>query len=163
MRPNHRLWVGLAIALLATACFLPVRQTRVTLHVQVAPDANHNAPIPVDLVFAYDKAVAGALAGLSAVDWFARKAQMRRDDPRRAAFDVWEYECVPGQEVPPIEQSVPAGARRWVRGIFVFANYRSAGPHRLRLAPGSSSLALLGTDVALLNGTTASASVLDPR
>jgi type VI secretion system protein len=141
-----------------------VRQTHVTLHVQVAPDANQNAPIPVDLVFAYDKAVAAALAELSAADWFARKAQMRRDDPGRQAFEIWEWEWVPGQEVPAIEQSVPAGARRWVRGIFVFANYRSEGPHRLRLSAGSSSVALLSTDMALLNGTTAAASVtLDQR
>jgi type VI secretion system protein len=148
--------VGLGLALLTTACLLPVSQTRVTLHVHVAPDANQNAPIPVDLVFAYEQGVADALAELGAGEWFARKAQMRRDDPDRQAFEVWEWEWVPGQEVPAIEQSVPAGARRWVRGIFVFANYRSAGPHRLRLSAGSSSLALLSTDVALLDGTAAS-------
>ena len=112
-------------------------------------------------MFAYDQAIADKLAELPASDWFARKAQLRRDDPGRRAFEVWEWEWVPGQEVPAIEQSVPPGARRWVRAVFVFANYRSEGPHRLRLPAGASSLALGSTDVTLLSGA-AAASLVTP-
>ena len=62
---------------------------------------------------------------------------------------IRELEWVPGQAVPEIEMSVRAAARRWLQAIFVFANYRTEGPHRFRLEPGAANLSLLREDASV--------------
>src|SRR5262249_9635028 len=127
--------VGVFALALSVACALGSRNTRLQLHVQVAPDVNDDRPIPVDVVFVWEKDVAGKLEALTAKDWFDKKAALRRDDPKQRTFTVREWEWVPGQEVPDIDLNVPAASRRWLRAIFVYANYRTEGPHRARLSP----------------------------
>jgi type VI secretion system protein len=129
----------LAALLLSTACAHAGRGARLHLAVNVAADANDNRPVPVDLVFVWDKKKAAQFGELTAKDWFARKAQLRRDDPDSKAFAVREWEWVPGQAVPAIDIAVPTSALRWVRAVYVFANYRAEGPHRLRLTPGTAA------------------------
>jgi type VI secretion system protein len=135
-----------AIAL-TMSCAIPARNTRLQLQVRVAPDANDVRPVPVDVVFVWDKELAAKVEALSAKEWFDRKPQFRRDDPTEKALTVREWEWVPGQTVSDIDLSVRATARKWLRAIFVFANYRTEGPHRLRLAPGTATIALLKDDL----------------
>ncbi|HJZ71511.1 MAG TPA: hypothetical protein VKE51_07195 [Vicinamibacterales bacterium] len=137
---------AIAVASISLYCGVTARNTRLQLHVQVAPDVNDDRPIPVDVVFVWDKATSAKLEALTAKDWFEKKAAMRRDDPKEQAFTTREWEWVPGQEVPDIDLNVPAASRKWLRAIFVFANYRTEGPHRAHLSPGSASIALLRTD-----------------
>jgi hypothetical protein len=127
-------------ACLGISCTLPVRSPRFTLRVNLAPDANGHAPVPVDLVFVWDEAVAGQVKELTARDWFSRKAQFRQDDPNGKALTICEWEWVPGQQVPDIHLMIPAAARSWLQGAFVFTNYRAAGPYRYQLAPGAMTV-----------------------
>ena len=71
----------MAALLLSTACAHAGRCTRLHLAVNVAADANDNRPIPVDLVFVWDKKMAAQFGELTSKDWFAKKPQLRRDDP----------------------------------------------------------------------------------
>src|SRR5262245_45974113 len=136
---------GCAVCLLLTGCVSA--STRYTMRVQVAEDANARTPVPVDLVFVWDKAVAGQLASMTARDWFgAKKSELRQDDPDARRLTVCEWEWVPGQNVADINLAVPAAARRWSYGVFVFADYRSPGAHRSRLLPGSEAVLELGRD-----------------
>src|SRR5262245_58200201 len=120
---------------------------RLQLHVTVAPDVNEDRPIPVDVVFVWDKATAAKLDALTAKDWFDKRDAFRRDDPQERAFTVRDWEWVPGQEVPQIDLTVHASSRRWLRAVYVFANYRTEGSHRARLASGTVALALLRNDL----------------
>ena len=134
-----------------TVCLLLVgcvsASTRYTMRVQVAEDANARTPVPVDLVFVWDKGVAGQLAAMTARDWFAtKKFELRQDDPDARRLTVCEWEWVPGQNVADINFAVPAAARRWSYGVFVFADYRSPGAHRSRLMPGSDAVLELGRE-----------------
>jgi len=158
----RRLFAVLAVCVFTASCVIPVRTTRVRLQVQIAPDANDNRPIPVDVVFAWEGEMADALEALSAADWFAGKAQMRLDDPQERALTVREWEWVPGQVVPDVQLAVRPGARKWLRGIFVFADYGSEGPHRLRLEPGTAALALLRDDVRITPSAAAEAPLAEP-
>lgn len=141
-----RLVIATAVASLSVCCGIGTRNVRLQLHVQVAPDVNDDRPIPVDVVFAWDKAIVGKLEALTAKDWFDKKTALRRDDPKERAFTAHEWEWVPGQDVPDIDLNVPAASRQWVRAIFVFANYRTEGPHRAHVEPGSATLTLLKND-----------------
>jgi hypothetical protein len=134
---------GIAVCL-GASCALPVRSPRFTLRVSLAPDANGHTPVPVDLVFVWDEAVAAKVKELTAKDWFGQKTQFRQDDPKGKALTICEWEWVPGQRVPDINLIIPAAARSWVYGAFVFANYRSDGAYRYQLTPGAmTSLQLL--------------------
>ena len=152
----RRAWPSvMAALLLSIACAHASRGARLHLAVNVAADANDNRPVPVDLVFVWDKKKAAQFGELTAKDWFARKAQLRRDDPDSKAFAVREWEWVPGQAVPAIDVSVPTSALRWVRAVYVFANYRAEGPHRLRVTPGTAAtLALLRHSIQLQTDST---------
>ncbi len=96
------------------------------------------------MVFVWDKGVADQIKGLTAKEWFARKDQFRQDDPKGKALTICGWEWVPGQQVPDIHVTVPAAARSWVQGAFVFANYRAEGAYRYQMTPGATTaLALL--------------------
>src|SRR5215510_16612190 len=105
---------GILAAATAAALSLfcaPAAGIRLQLHVTVAPDVNDDRPIPVDVVFVWDKAAAAKLEALTAKDWFEKKAAFRRDDPKEQAFTARECEWVPGQEVTDIDLNVPAASR----------------------------------------------------
>jgi len=75
---------------------------------------------------------------------------------------VREWEWVPGQVVRDVELAVRPGARKWLKAIFVFADYRSDGPHRIRLAPGTAALALLRDDVTIAPSAVAAPPLAEP-
>jgi type VI secretion system protein len=134
-----------AVCLVLAGCVSAT--TRYAMRVHVAEDANLRTPVPVDLVFVWDKAVAGQLASTTARDWFAsKKFEFRQDDPNERKLTVCEWEWVPGQNVADINLAVPAAARRWSHGVFVFADYRNPGAHRSRLTPGSETVLELGRE-----------------
>jgi len=139
-------FASVALCLTLASCVLP-RSAWYTLRVKVENDANERTPVPVDFVLVWDKAVAGKVATLTAADWFAtKKTELRQDDPDERKLTVCEWEWVPGQAVPEINLAVPAAARKWTHGVFVFANYRSAGTHRSSVTPGVAAMLELGRD-----------------
>lgn len=139
-------FAGLSMCLLSASC-VPARSTRYAVRVQVAEDANARTPVPVDLVFVWDKTLAGQVAATTAKDWFAtKKIEFRQDDPGERKLTVCEWEWVPGQNVADINLAIPVAARRWSHGVFVFADYRSPGAHRATVMPGSEAILELGRD-----------------
>jgi type VI secretion system protein len=137
-----------AVCLMLSACVAP--RTGVSLRVAVAPDANDRTPVPVDVVFVWDNELLEKVGALTAADWFAAKPQFRQDDPLHRALTVCEWEWVPGQAVPDIDLTVPVAARRWIRGVFLFTNYRAAGAHRLTVTPGTVAQIELRRDDTVL-------------
>ena len=136
---------AVVVSLLLVSC-VTARSIRYTVHVQVDKDANARTPVPVDLVFVWDKALAGQVAATTAKDWFAsKKTEFRHDDPGGRKLTICEWEWVPGQKAE-INLAVPVAERRWSQGVFVFADYRSPGAHRSKVAPGSESVLELGPD-----------------
>jgi type VI secretion system protein len=99
------------------------------MHVIVAPDANEDSPVAVDVVVVYDRKMLDELLKLSAAQWFAAKAQFVADHDRRIAVQGWEW--VPGQKVQPISIEYRPGAKE----VVVFADYHTDGAHRVVVQP----------------------------
>jgi hypothetical protein len=68
------------------------------MQVHVSPDVNDDRPIPVDVVFVWDKKTAAKLDALTAKAWFDQKTALRRDDPDERAFTVRNWEWVLGKK-----------------------------------------------------------------
>lgn len=125
-----RIFIIFAIIAIETSCgggptpqvFLEV------VDVTVAPQANQDSAVAMDLIVVYDDGLIDTLFKLSANSYFAQKQQIMRDNPGQ--IDVWSWEVVPGQVVPSrqikFSQPIPRG------GIF-FANYLTPGDHRIRV------------------------------
>ena len=105
--------------------------------VTVAPDANENSAIAVDLVVLYDAKLVEQLLKLKASDWFKQKNQFVRDHPNQVAVHGWEW--VPSQAVKPQTISYGSGARK----VVLFADYVSEGDHRATVDPQQSFRLLL--------------------
>ena len=88
-----------------------------------------------------------------------RLAPSLQDDPKRQALTVCEWEWVPGQSIPEINIAVPVAERRWSRGVFLFANYRTPGSHRAQVTLGSVSALELGRESAVVTRLGKSVSV----
>jgi len=104
---------------------------RLLIEVQVAPQSNQNSPIPVTLVAVRDRKLFERFSQMSAKQWYEQRDQLRRDYPGGDAFSEWEWEFVPGFAPPPTVVEIDGDSA----GAFLFANYRSPGPHRVRLGP----------------------------
>ena len=79
-------------------------------------------------------------------------------------FESPRYTLNDGQSVPVIDMSVRASARRWLQAIYIFANYRTEGPHRFRLEAGAANLSLLREDASVqAANTTEKAPLTDTR
>ena len=104
---------------------------RLLVEVEVAEEANLNSAVAVDVVLFYDAALAEAVQKMTAPVWFAEREQLRKDYPGRSGFMLWQWEWVPGQDVPlqrlPVEGCVQAA--------MVFADYLTPGEHRARFDP----------------------------
>jgi type VI secretion system protein len=96
----------------------------------VSPQANANSPVPVEMVAVYDRKMLAEVAGLTARDWFQRRAQLERDYPEGWRSVRWEF--VPGQSVALRRLELP---RRGARALFLWADYQDDAPHRVRLDP----------------------------
>lgn len=110
------------------------------LRVHIAPRANQNRPLAVDLVAASDKRLGELLSKTPAAEWFAKRAQFERDYPRHGALEVQSWEWVPGQVVDELEIPLMSSPK----AIFLFARYANGGDHRARLEPRSVTTVTLG-------------------
>ena len=99
------------------------------MHVIVAPDANEDSPVAVDVVVVYDRKLLDELLKLPASQWFAVKSQFIADHDRKIAVQGWEW--VPGQKVDPISIEYRAGAKE----VVVYADYSTEGAHRAVVQP----------------------------
>ncbi len=104
-------------------------------------DANNGAPVSVDLVFAYDAALATQLGSESAARWFKNKAALTSNAGGKLAVMSWTVAA--GDEVP----ETPVDAKSGALAAFVFANYASKGDHRLQIdGSGTLTVTLEATD-----------------
>lgn len=94
------------------------------VEITVAPDANLQSPIAVELVVVYQTPLVDELRKLSAREWFERADDLRRDYPK--GFDSWGYEWVPSQCVALSALQYSVGAK----AVVVFADYVTPGSHR---------------------------------
>jgi type VI secretion system protein len=146
-RPSHRLLVGLCLwiggcSVPQSLCLRPDAVRSVDL--QATSDANGDRPVAVDLVFARAEPAAAALAGLSAREYFARRAQLLADFPGELGASSWEL--VPGQHVAGAATVASCG----VVATYLFADYAAPGAHRLRVTQTGRVAVVLGPDAAAL-------------
>lgn len=99
------------------------------MHVIVAPQANEDSPVAVDVVVVYDRKLLDDLLKLPASEWFAAKKQFIADHGRKIDVQGWEW--VPGQKVESISLDYRPGAKE----VVVFADYHTEGAHRVVVQP----------------------------
>src|SRR5262249_5737101 len=104
------------------------------------PAVNQNSPVQVELLVIYDDRLLQQVLSLTAQQWFAQREQIERDYSAKKSLVSQYWELVPGQPAIQETLSFEVGARAAV----VFANYASAGAHRLRLDPHQDVVIHLG-------------------
>jgi type VI secretion system protein len=112
-----------------------VTSGKLSLQVVITPTANQNSPVAVDVLLIKDKAFFKSAQGMTAGEWFAKRASLQGQ--HRKALEVMSWEWVPGQSIDPISFVVPTD----VQAAMLFANYASDGPHRA-LLPTSGKVAI---------------------
>jgi type VI secretion system protein len=136
---------GLITAVLLLGCGHTIGP--VPVDVSVAPQANDESPVAVDVVVIHDKALLQKLLSMSARDWFSRSVQLRRD--YQSALEVWRWEVVPGQERLVRRE---LSFRDSAKGAVVFANYYTPGDHRARINPRKPLRVVLEEDGFTIEG-----------
>ena len=115
-------------------------QSKLDVRVHVAPAANQHNPVAVDLVLVSDKKLLKELMKMSAKDWFEKRHQIQLDYPKEKDLGAGSWEWVPGQAVKlhrvPVQRAIVGGV--------IFANYLSAGAHRISINPRQNFLVILG-------------------
>src|ERR1700746_92769 len=106
-----------------------VSSGKLSLHIVISDNANENSPVAVDVLFIKDKAFLKTVQGMSASDWFMKKAQLQRQNPKAMKVESWEGVPKQNPNPDPIELLVPVDAQ----AALLFANYNSAGPHSAAL------------------------------
>ncbi|WP_433964481.1 hypothetical protein [Tunturiibacter gelidiferens] len=96
---------------------------QMTLDAMVAPDANQNMPVAVDVVMIDNKKTLAELSTFTAHAWFDKRTDYLRMHPNALHVSSWEW--IPGQQLASIKISQTAAAN----GILLFANYSTAGDH----------------------------------
>jgi type VI secretion system protein len=117
-----------------------VSSGKLTLNVKISDSLNQNSPVAVDVLLIRDKNFLKAVQGMSASDWFAKKAQLLRQNPK-AMEPVKSWEWVPGQNLGPIDFVVPVD----VQAAMIFVNYATGGPHSAPL-PTSGKVTIVLDD-----------------
>jgi type VI secretion system protein len=136
---------GLALGLSgcsAVTYFWDVRSETESVKLAAAPDANNDFPVAVDLVAVKDPGFVKVLAQTKASAWFAQRGNFIQQNVE--AIDVKHFELVPGQSISDIEYSYDD--RRTYEAIFVFAGYRSASAHRVRIDSYAKPTVVLGPE-----------------
>ena len=99
-------------------------QSKPVMKVYVAPNANQNNPVALDLVVVKDKKLRKELMKLSASEWFQKRDQIILGYPKETGLSAGRWEFVPGQVVAPVPLK-----HRFAGGI-IFAKYSTPGAHR---------------------------------
>ncbi|MBP2233059.1 type VI secretion system protein [Azospirillum agricola] len=120
---------GAVLAATLVGCSLTDSRIKTrTLDIEVAPNANADNAVAVDLVLVYDTTLLPAFADMAAAVWFKTRDQLRLANP--TGLEVQSFEVVPGQKGPRYAVEGRGGD---ALGAFVFANYDTPGPHRARI------------------------------
>ena len=136
---------GISLLFLLTACGVRVPllpASKLTMKVDVSPQANNNNPVALDLVLVKNKKLFKELMKLSASEWFQKRSQYRLDYPKETGLSAGRWDWVPGQVVkldPMPIKSKPAGG-------LIFANYFTPGTHRAVIDPSKPIVITLGAD-----------------
>ncbi len=100
------------------------------MFVRVAPEANHNSPVAVDVLLVGDEKVLKLVMAMPASAWFQKRTDFKRSHPGKIQQVSWEW--VPGQDVGRVTVSGTGTAS----GVVLFANYQTKGDHRALLPHG---------------------------
>lgn len=97
-----------------------------------SPLVNETNAVAVDVVLVYDGDLVDPLKELSARDWFATRAQLRRDFPNeQRTYEAVSLELVPGQDL-----TLPLPRMHCARQVLFFADYANPdSPHRQMYTP----------------------------
>lgn len=117
------------------------------VQMDVAPDANQDSAIEVDIVAIYDADLLETLLKIPARDWFSKRRQFELDYPK--GWKAWNWQVVPGQSIPTQDISADSGASY---GVLVFANYRTPGDHRARVSKVTDVIVHLQRDGFVVEG-----------
>lgn len=131
------------LVLLASSCGLPNRVRsmfggQLPIQVSIAPDANEDSPLAVELIVVYEEKLIDKLMEKTARDWFLGREQFLRDYSE--GVDSWKREWIPGQEVAPLEVAYGIGAKK----VIIFADYLTPGEHRATRDPQRPFRLILG-------------------
>lgn len=107
---------------------VPYFRTLSKVDVRIDERSNRETAVALDLVCVYNKALVDSVKALSAQKWFRRKASLRQRHPD--GFETWRWEWAAGQNVAPRIVPMP----NFTKAVFLFANYRTSGAHRVRVA-----------------------------
>lgn len=141
--PSRASWLLIPLLLLASSCGLPNRVRsmfggQLPIQVSIAPDANENSPLAVELIVVYNDKLIDKLMEKRARDWFAGREQFLRDYADDVKSRKWEW--IPGQKVEPIDLAYGIGAKR----VVLFADYVTPGDHRATIDPQQPFRLILG-------------------
>lgn len=106
--------------------------------ISAAMDANADAPVAVDLVFAMDEDALAAVSNLASAQWFKDKSQIMLALP--TGLRVHSFELSPQRSV----QYKVNGDEDDAVGAFIFAAYPTPGTHRARVDRMENPVVRLG-------------------
>ena len=107
------------------------KESRISVRVNVASNANSGNPVALDLVLVTDKELLKELQKMPASEWFERRNQIILDHPKEGELVVSRWEWVPGQVISLDEVRVAPE----VKAALIFANYFNPGEHRAVIDP----------------------------
>lgn len=113
------------------------------LLVTVAPGANANSPVAVDLVLVKNSKLLKALAQVPVANWFQQRQEWELDNPKQLRVLSWEW--TPGQTVDPIALDLDGASQ-----ALVFADYPAPGLKGMVIDPSHGlNLTLLADGYAV--------------
>ncbi|MBP2312798.1 hypothetical protein [Azospirillum soli] len=121
--------VLLCAALALAACALTDSRIKTkTVEIEVAPNANADNALAVDLVFVHENTLLPSFTEMPSANWFKNREQLKLANP--TGIEVHSFEVIPGQKGPRFKVE---GRANDALGAFVFAGYDTPGPHRARI------------------------------
>lgn len=143
----------LAAALLLTGCSLTHSNKShkqrlggpadLALQGKIDRDANSDSVIPFDVVVVSDKTLLKQISQMDAATWFGAKGRCNYRGGTKAKVQFHSWEFVPGQTFL-IDIPIPRGTK----AVLGFADYSTAGDHRISLLTKGSQLVEMDKDGA---------------
>jgi hypothetical protein len=109
----------------------------------IAANANSDSVIAFDVVTIHDKTLLKQIAQMDAATWFGPKGRCTFRDGQKAKVEFHSWEFVPGQTFL-IDVHVPRGTK----AVFGFADYATAGEHRISMDTSGSQIVEMDKDGA---------------